>query len=443
MVSADGPRRLPFLAERLVEAVEIPSREAVDRDGAEVGREHVVDEAARLFDRARRSPEAWHLAYVLLELSLKCGRGPTVLAGGDFLLELVEGPVRLPLAGDRDRAAHLDRLPPFSVRPTNTRRRTRVRPGLSQVIEPLPWSRRRSTVGATDAYCRPEIVPVSLERCESGRIGLTANESTWKLGPRVQIPPSPLVARGQATTYDGSSWSVPVQADSYAAIVNEVSCASSSFCVAVDAENYAFVFAPTTAAITTSTSHPRLGQSISIGVKVSGRPRGVGAKTPTGKVIVKEASTTLCVTALSTGKGSCRLSTRRLGAGKYHLAATYSGSADYGRSVSRPTTLTVAKAISATVLKLSTAKLTEGSEQAEHLSVTVSPQHAGLTPTGKVTVKEAAAALCVIKLSTGKGSCRLSTRRLGAGKYHLVATYSGSADFGSSASASKTLTVTK
>ena len=248
---------------------------------------------------------------------------------------------------------------------------------------------------------------------------------------------------GQATTYDGSSWSVPVQADSYAAIVNEVSCASSSFCVAVDAENYAFVFAPTTAAITTSTSHPRLGQSISIGVKVSGRPRGVGAKTPTGKVIVKEASTTLCVTALSTGKGSCRLSTRRLGAGKYHLAATYSGSADYGRSVSRPTTLTVAKAISATVLKLSTAKLTEGSEQAEHLSVTVSPQHAGLTPTGKVTVKEAAAALCVIKLSTGKGSCRLSTRRLGAGKYHLVATYSGSADFGSSASASKTLTVTK
>src|SRR4051794_11925818 len=30
-----------------------------------------------------------------------------------------------------------------------------------------------------------------LERCESGRIGLTANEVTFT-GPRVQIPPSPL-----------------------------------------------------------------------------------------------------------------------------------------------------------------------------------------------------------------------------------------------------------
>ena len=29
------------------------------------------------------------------------------------------------------------------------------------------------------------------ERCESGRIGLTANELTWVTGPRVQIPPSP------------------------------------------------------------------------------------------------------------------------------------------------------------------------------------------------------------------------------------------------------------
>ena len=54
----------------------------------------------------------------------------------------------------------------------------------------------------------------------------------------------------------------------------------------------------------------------------------------------------------STGKGSCRLSTRRLGVGRYHPVATYSGSADYGRSVSRPATLTVAKAISATVSTL-------------------------------------------------------------------------------------------
>ena len=33
------------------------------------------------------------------------------------------------------------------------------------------------------------------ERCESGRIGLTANELTSNRGPRVQIPPSPLCCR--------------------------------------------------------------------------------------------------------------------------------------------------------------------------------------------------------------------------------------------------------
>ncbi len=36
--------------------------------------------------------------------------------------------------------------------------------------------------------------PVVGERCESGRIGLTANEVTSIRGPRVQIPPSPLTS---------------------------------------------------------------------------------------------------------------------------------------------------------------------------------------------------------------------------------------------------------
>jgi hypothetical protein len=48
----------------------------------------------------------------------------------------------------------------------------------------------------------------------------------------------------------------------------------------------------------------------------------------------------------------------------------------------------------------------------------------------------------VITLSGGTGSCTLSAEQLGAGTYHLVATYSGDADFKASASASKTLTVT-
>jgi hypothetical protein len=77
------------------------------------------------------------------------------------------------------------------------------------------------------------------------------------------------------------------------------------------------------------------------------------------------------------------------------------------------------------------------------LSVTVSPQHSGTTPTGRVTISESGTALCVITLSSGKGSCRLSAKRLKAGAYRLVATYGGSKDFDRSASAKETLTVVK
>jgi len=41
--------------------------------------------------------------------------------------------------------------------------------------------------------------------------------------------------------------------------------------------------------------------------------------------------------------------------------------------------------------------------------VTVSPEFAGSTPTGTVTVKASATTLCTIKLSSGRGACGLTT----------------------------------
>jgi hypothetical protein len=102
----------------------------------------------------------------------------------------------------------------------------------------------------------------------------------------------------------------------------------------------------------------------------------------------------------------------------------------------------VAKATSKTALRLSAAKVTYGDEQVEHLSVTVSPQYSGSTPTGTVTIKATTTTLCVIKLRSGKGSCALSAKRLKAGTYGLVASYGGSTDFDASASAKQPLMVT-
>jgi hypothetical protein len=165
--------------------------------------------------------------------------------------------------------------------------------------------------------------------------------------------------------------------------------------------------------------------------------------TPTGTVTVTQSTATLCVITLSSAKGSCTLSATEFGPGTYHLVATYGGSTNFGGSASAQESLTVVKATWKTTLRLSVAKVTYGDEQTEHLSVTVSPQHSGSKPTGKVTVKESTATLCVITLKSAKGSCKLSAKRLKVGTYHLVATYGGSSNFKRSTSAKKKLTVVK
>ena len=86
--------------------------------------------------------------------------------------------------------------------------------------------------------------------------------------------------------------------------------------------------------------------------------------------------------------------------------------------------------------------MTYGHEQAEHLTVTVTPQYSG-TPSGKVTIKTGTTTVCTITLASGKGHCTLTARQLRRGTYTLAAAYPGSSDFTSSTSARKTLTVVK
>ena len=83
-----------------------------------------------------------------------------------------------------------------------------------------------------------------------------------------------------------------------------------------------------------------------------------------------------------------------------------------------------------------------GKEQTEHLTVTVAAQYSG-TPGGKVTIKAGTTTVCVITLSSGKGSCALAARKLRVGTHTLVAVYSGNSDFTRSTSTKKTLKVVK
>ncbi len=178
-----------------------------------------------------------------------------------------------------------------------------------------------------------------------------------------------------------------------------------------------------------------------LSVTVSPQYSGI---TPSGSVTVKASTRTLCVIKLVSGTGLCKpLSAGELNAGAYSLVATYGGSTNFDTSSSSAVTFTVANATSKTSLKFSAAKVTYGDEQVLHLSVTVSPQYPGTAPAGKVTVKESTTALCVITLKSGKGSCRMSPKKLKAGTYRLVATYGASTNFKGSVSAKETLTVAK
>jgi hypothetical protein len=148
----------------------------------------------------------------------------------------------------------------------------------------------------------------------------------------------------------------------------------------------------------------------------------------------------------TTTNDACSISrdtVRYLHAGRCVIDANQVGDWDYLAGTQVQRSITVAKATTKTALKLSATQVTYGHEQTEHLSVTVLPQYSGTTPTGTVTVMSSIGTLCVITLSSGRGSCRLSPKKLKARTYHLVATYGGSTDFDGSAPAKTIFTIVK
>jgi hypothetical protein len=197
--------------------------------------------------------------------------------------------------------------------------------------------------------------------------------------------------------------------------------------------------------ITSVTSNPVVGQPVVIGVWVTGSTTTVGLPTPTGQVIVTDGTRT-CEATLTgsngTASGTCSITEEAVNS--YALTASYAGDANFNTSsTSVSTALSVGKATSKTALKLSVRKLAYGDEQVEYISVTVSPQHRGSTPGGTVTIKASATTLCVIKVASGKGWWTMSPKKLKAGTYHFVATYSGNKNFKGSTSVKVTLTVVK
>ena len=83
-----------------------------------------------------------------------------------------------------------------------------------------------------------------------------------------------------------------------------------------------------------------------------------------------------------------------------------------------------------------------GAERAERLTVAVTAPY-GPVPATRVAIMSGRTVLCTPVLTSGKGSSILAARQLRLGTYTLTVAYPGNANFAGSASARKTLTITR
>jgi hypothetical protein len=160
-----------------------------------------------------------------------------------------------------------------------------------------------------------------------------------------------------------------------------------------------------------------------------------------GTVTVRSGGKVICVITIRGGTGTCKINSLQFTPGTVQFTGTYAGPNGV-KGKTGTTNLKLVKATTRTSLTLAAATVKYGSEQATQLSVRVVPQYSG-APGGSVTVRSGSAVVCVITLSNGAGSCKLTARQLAPGSYHLVASYPGSTDFIASASATQSLSVSK
>jgi hypothetical protein len=154
---------------------------------------------------------------------------------------------------------------------------------------------------------------------------------------------------------------------------------------------------------------------------------------PTGVVTVKAGTTTLCSFGLVNARGQCSLTASQLRSGSYRLTASYGGDNDtYLASEDTTQTLTVAKQPTVTDLAVSADIIASGSEQAELFSVEVFADTG--VPTGNITVKAGALAVCTIILVNAAGNCSLTPQQLAVGEHQITATYNGDANHARSVS---------
>lgn len=236
-----------------------------------------------------------------------------------------------------------------------------------------------------------------------------------------------------------------------------LSCPHTGFCTLAYSLGGApeLVTEATGATITLKASAPQVTYGSEPAETLTAAVSGADGGTPAGAVTVTGPSgRTLCTITLADGTGTCRLATPGFTGtiaphtssynGAYPLTAVYSGDGDY-IAASGTTTVSVARAATATALSVTPSKVTF-SGKALMLTFAGSVMSSAGTPTGttSVLINGGKRGTCEGKaLSGGKNTCTTSAGTLAPGRYSVVLEYNGSADFATSTSVTHYLTVSR
>jgi trimeric autotransporter adhesin len=187
----------------------------------------------------------------------------------------------------------------------------------------------------------------------------------------------------------------------------------------------------TSMALTASSNSISFGQSVTLTATVSST-----GGTPTGNVQFFTGTTSLGTINLSGGVAT--LATTSLPVGSDSVTAVYAGAPGFGTSTSPVSEVSVARASSATTVVGTPNPAVTG--QTVTLTATVASGVGGAgTPTGTVEFENGSTEIGTVNLSGGVGSLTIST--LAVGDNSITATYSGDANFVTSASTPTTVTV--
>ena len=218
---------------------------------------------------------------------------------------------------------------------------------------------------------------------------------------------------------------------------------ANTFALASDMDDLTIVKA--TAATTIKSVSPSsvvFGEKVTVGVEVA--PQFLG--TPSGTVVVKDGTTTLCtVNPLVSGAGSCSFFAGDVKS--FGLTAGYNGDANFKISSSGATALVVGAAPTTTAISSVTSGAVYGQKVVVGFSVDPSNiganyNYGSVTPSGTVAIKAGSTTLC--SASVGAGSCSFFTGAVTT--LSLGAEYTADSDSkfeGSSASSTTSLVVSK